>query len=206
MFLPRLSIPSLLATKTPLQCIQTRTAVSALRPRKTKFRKAFKGFFPVRIGGSLRGTGLYYGDFGMRVTEPGRLSDIQLEAARAAIRKVLKAEKDFKIFLTVFPHRPVTAKGAETRMGKGKGMVDYFATWVAHGKMLFEVKGVREDVAKEAFRVAGAGLPLLTEFVTRRQVDEVPARVLPHFVKERIRKYQEATNSGNSTPTHAPPQ
>ncbi|TPX51485.1 hypothetical protein SeMB42_g00797 [Synchytrium endobioticum] len=185
--------PSIHPNHTPI-----RTAVSTLRPRKSKFRKAQKGYFPVHTGGSLRGTGLYYGDYGLRALEPGRLSDTQLDAARAAIRKVLKAEKDFKIFLTVFPSRPVTAKGAETRMGKGKGMVDYYAVWVAQRKMLFEVKGVTEDVAKEAFRVASTGLPILTEFVSRKDTNEVPPRVLPHFIKERIKRHEALNNqSGN---------
>ncbi|KAI9092693.1 ribosomal protein L10e/L16, partial [Phlyctochytrium arcticum] len=136
------------------------------RPRRTKYKKAFKGYWPVRTGGSLRGTTVYYGDFGLQALEGGRLSDKQLDNARTGIRRVLKkGEKGSRFFLRCFPDRPVTSKGAETRMGKGKGAVDYFATFVAEGRVIFEVKGLRQELAEKAMRVAAACLPIRTKFI-----------------------------------------
>lgn len=100
---------------------QNRTVVSNFRPKKTKFRKAFKGHFPSRSGGSIRGTTVAFGDIGLQVIEGGRLSDAQLDAARSAVKRVIKSEKGSEFILRCFPDRPVTAKPAEVRMGKGKG-------------------------------------------------------------------------------------
>ncbi|KAI9012952.1 ribosomal protein L10e/L16, partial [Gaertneriomyces semiglobifer] len=135
------------------------------RPRRLKYKKAQKGFFPSRSGGSLRGTTVYHGDYGLQVTEGGRLSDKQLDVARTAVRRTIKIEKGARFFLRCFPDRPVTSKGAETRMGKGKGAVDYFATWVAAGRVVIEVKGVRKELAEKALRVAASMLPLRTKII-----------------------------------------
>ncbi|KAJ3023711.1 mitochondrial ribosomal large subunit component [Thoreauomyces humboldtii] len=172
---------------------QHRHAVANFRPRRTKYKKAQKGFYPSRSGGSIRGTTVYYGDYGLQALEGGRLSDKQLDSARTAIRRVIKPEKGSRFFLKCFPDRPVTSKGAETRMGKGKGAVDYFATWVAEGKVLIEVKGVRRELAEKAMRVAAAGLPIRTRFLAAQPGNRVPPRVLPHFVRKRLadREFQE---------------
>lgn len=126
---------------------------SQLRPKITKHKKQFKGFFTVNSGGSLAGTAVHEGDYGLQVLEGGRLNDKQLDNARTAIRRVLKADKGSKLILRAFPDRPVTSKGSEARMGKGKGAVDYFAKWLSPGAIVFEVKFCRMEIAKEAMRV-----------------------------------------------------
>eukprot|EP00842_Homolaphlyctis_polyrhiza_P000331 jgi/Hompol1/1299/HPOL_005553-RA len=122
------------------------------RPRRTRFRKAFKGTFKTRCGGSLRGTTVFKGQYGLQALEGLRLKDKQLDTARSMMRRVLKPEKAARVLMRVFPHRPVTAKGAETRMGKGKGMVDYYATWVSEGFVLVEVDGARKELAMKALQ------------------------------------------------------
>lgn len=142
---------------------------------------------PVRTGGSLRGTTVYYGDYGLQALEGGRLSDKQLDNARTGIRRIIKQEKGSRFFLRCFPDRPVTSKGAETRMGKGKGAVEYFATFVAAGRVVIEVKGVRKELAEKALRVAAAALPIRTKFVEApAEGSRVPPRVLPFFVRKRL--------------------
>ncbi|TPX57901.1 hypothetical protein PhCBS80983_g03506 [Powellomyces hirtus] len=174
--------------------VPVRHAVANFRPRKLKYKKAHKGFHPVRTGGSLRGTTVYYGDYGLQALEGGRLSDKQLDSARTGIRRVLKAEKGSRFFLRCFPDRPVTSKGAETRMGKGKGAVDYFATFVAEGRVIVEVKGVRKELAEKAMKVAAAGFPIRTRFVSAAapegEQSRVPPRVLPFFVRQRLAKLE----------------
>ncbi|KND01065.1 ribosomal protein L16 [Spizellomyces punctatus DAOM BR117] len=165
--------------------IPIRHAVANFRPRRLKYKKSHKGFYPTHTGGSLRGTTVYYGEYGLQALEGGRLSDVQLDSARTGMRRVLKGEKGGKFFLRCFPDRPVTSKGAETRMGKGKGAVDYFATWVAEGRVVLEVKGVRKEVADKALRVAAAALPIRTRVVG--VTERVPPRVLPFFVRRRLR-------------------
>jgi ribosomal protein L16 len=165
-----------------------------------KYKKAQKGFFKVKSGGSLRGTTLFLGNYGLRVTEGGRLKDKQIDAARTVMRRVLKEEKGSKFYIRAFPDRPVTAKAAETRMGKGKGSVDYFALWVSKGKMVFEVKSSRKELAQKALKVAAAALPLRTEFVElgERGHERAP-RCLPHFLKKRLdhAEYKETLEAVN---------
>ncbi|KAI9205090.1 ribosomal protein L10e/L16, partial [Polychytrium aggregatum] len=136
-----------------------------LRPRRTKYRKAHKGYFKTKSGGSLRGTRVYYGEYGLQAAEGGRIRDKQLDNVKACVRLVMKSEKGAKLILRAFPDRPVTAKGAETRMGKGKGTVDYYATWVSEGRILFEIRGLPETSALEAFRIASQSLPIRTRVV-----------------------------------------
>ncbi|KAJ3101537.1 hypothetical protein HDU97_001286 [Phlyctochytrium planicorne] len=165
---------------------QIRTAYVGLRPRKMKFQKAFKGFFKSRPN-SLRATNLAIGNYGLRVTEGGRIKDKQLDQLRTVVRRVLKEEKDAKFYFRIFTSRPVSKKAAETRMGKGKGAVEYFATWVSRGRVIFEVKCDRKDLALKALRIAANALPLRTSVIeVGKKGHRGPPRALPHFIKKRL--------------------
>ncbi|KAJ1548376.1 mitochondrial ribosomal large subunit component [Cladochytrium tenue] len=159
-----------------------------LRPRKTKYQKAMRGFFPLFQGGSLRGTTLLHGRYGLRTTEGGILEDKQLDAARTLLRRALKPEKSARFFLRVFPDRPVSRKAAEVRMGKGKGAVDHFSRWVGRGRVVAEVRCSRRDLAAEALRIASEALPITTEFCERPAtgVARTAPRCLPHFLRRRF--------------------
>jgi large subunit ribosomal protein L16 len=133
-----------------------------LQPKRTKFRKQFKG----RIhGDSKGGTDLNFGQYGLKAMEPERVTARQIEAARRALTRYMKRQG--KVWIRIFPDVPVTKKPTEVRMGKGKGGVEFWAARVAPGRIMFEVDGVPEDVAREAFRLAGAKLPIKTRFVQR---------------------------------------
>jgi large subunit ribosomal protein L16 len=133
-----------------------------LTPKRTKFRKAFKG----RIHGNAKGgSSLNFGQHGLKALEPERITARQIEAARRAITRHVK--RVGRLWIRIFPDVPVTSKPAEVRMGKGKGSVDYWACRVKPGRILFEIDGVNEDLAREAFARAAAKLPVKTKFVTR---------------------------------------
>lgn len=133
-----------------------------LQPKKTKFRKAHKG----RIHGVAKGgTELAFGQFGLKSQEPERVTARQIEAARRAITREMK--RAGRVWIRVFPDLPVSKKPVEVRMGKGKGSVEFWAARVKPGRILFEIDGVPEDVAKEALRLGAAKLPVLTRVVTR---------------------------------------
>jgi large subunit ribosomal protein L16 len=133
-----------------------------LSPKKTKYRKAHKG----KIHGFAKGgTDLLFGSFGIKSIDPERVTARQIEAARRAIVRYLR--KAGRMWIRVFPDVPVTQKPAEVRMGSGKGSVEYWACRVKPGKILFEVEGISEDEAKEAFAKASAKLPVKTRFVKR---------------------------------------
>ena len=134
-----------------------------LQPKRTKHRKQQKG----RIKGkATRGTRLNFGDFGLKTLEPGRITSRQIEAARVAATRRLK--RAGRVWIRIFPDKPVTKKPAEVRMGKGKGAVEHYVAEVRPGRVLFEIGGgVREDVAKEALRLAKHKLPLKTKYVRR---------------------------------------
>ena len=135
-----------------------------LMPKKVKHRKQFKG----RMDGAAgRGTELNYGDFGLQALECGWLSSRQIEAARRAMTRYIK--RGGKIWIRVFPDKPLTRKPAETRMGKGKGSPDSWVAVVRPGLMLYEMQGVEEEVAREAFRLAAHKLPMKTKFVFREE-------------------------------------
>lgn len=138
-----------------------------LLPRKTKFRKAFKG---KNRGTATRGTEISFGRYGLRVLENDRLSSRQIEAARRAMTRYIK--RGGKVWIRVFPHTPVTKKPNEVRMGSGKGAVDHYVAKVQAGKIVFELDGVAEEVAKEAMRLAGRKLPVKTRFVAREGIGE----------------------------------
>ncbi|PRD41320.1 50S ribosomal protein L16 [Phyllobacterium phragmitis] len=133
-----------------------------LQPKRTKFRKQFKG----RIhGASKGGTELNFGAFGLKAVEPERITARQIEAARRAITRHMK--RAGRVWIRIFPDLPVTSKPTEVRMGKGKGGVDYWAARVAPGRVMFELDGVSEDVAREALRLGAAKLPIKTRFIQR---------------------------------------
>ncbi|PWL17758.1 50S ribosomal protein L16 [Falsochrobactrum shanghaiense] len=133
-----------------------------MQPKRTKFRKQFKG----RIhGNSKGGTDLNFGAFGLKAMEPERVTARQIEAARRAITRHMK--RAGRVWIRIFPDLPVTSKPTEVRMGKGKGSVDYWACRVAPGRVMFELDGVPEDVAREALRLGAAKLPIKTRFIQR---------------------------------------
>jgi large subunit ribosomal protein L16 len=134
-----------------------------LSPKKVKYRKKQKGRMK---GKAFRGGSLEFGDYGLQALECGFMSAQQIEAARVAITRHVK--RGGKIWVRIFPDKPVTKKPAETRMGKGKGAPEGWVAVVKPGRMLYEIEGVGEAVAAEAFRLAGHKLPLSTRFVTRR--------------------------------------
>ncbi|MBS3799397.1 MAG: 50S ribosomal protein L16 [Thioalkalivibrio sp.] len=135
-----------------------------LQPKKTKFRKQFKGR---NRGMASTGAKVSFGEYGLQAVERGRITARQVEAARRAMVRHIK--RGGKIWIRVFPDVPVTKKPLEVRMGKGKGGVEYWVCKVQPGRMLYEMEGVHEDVAREAMRLAAAKLPVKTVF-TRRQV------------------------------------
>ena len=133
-----------------------------LQPKRTKFRKAFKG----RIHGTAKGgTNLDYGTFGLKAVEPERVTARQIEAARRAITRQMKRQG--RVWIRIFPDVPVTAKPTEVRMGKGKGSVEYWAARVHPGRIIFEIDGVSEELAREAMRLGAAKLPIRTRFIQR---------------------------------------
>lgn len=133
-----------------------------LSPKRTKFRKMMKGS---NKGIAARGSDVSFGDFGMQATEPGRLTARQIEAARMAITRHVK--RAGKLWIRVFPDKPITKKPLETRMGHGKGNVEEWVAVVTPGRVLYELGGVPEDMAREAFRLAGHKLPVAVKVLTR---------------------------------------
>jgi large subunit ribosomal protein L16 len=134
-----------------------------LQPIKTKHRKEFKG----KISGAAKGGfTLNFGEFGLKALAPDRLTSRQIEASRRAISRAMKRQG--KLWIRVFPHTPVTAKPLEVRQGSGKGAIEYWAARVKPGTVLFELSGVTEEVAREAFALAAAKLPIKTKFVKRQ--------------------------------------
>ena len=139
--------------------------MSMLSPKRTKFRKRFKG----RTNGAAKsGNEVSFGDFGLQVLEPAWLSARQIEAARVAISRSVK--RSGKVYMRVFPDKPITKKPAETRMGKGKGANEGWVAVVKRGRVIFEVEGVALDVAKEAFNRAHHKLPCNTQLISREPV------------------------------------
>lgn len=133
-----------------------------LSPKKTKFRKAHKG----RIHGNAKGgTVLNFGAYGLKALEPERVTARQIEAARRAMTRHMK--RAGRVWIRIFPDVPVSQKPAEVRQGKGKGSVEYWACRVKPGRIMFEIDGVSKQIAKEAFELAAAKLPIHTRFVTR---------------------------------------
>lgn len=133
-----------------------------LAPKKIKFRKQFKGR---TTGLAHRGSTVSFGDFGIIALEPGRITARQIEAARIAMTRHIK--RGGNVWIRIFPDVPVTAKPAETRMGKGKGSPEEWVARVLPGRVLYEMDGVEQEIAAEAFRLAGHKLPIKTKMVLR---------------------------------------
>ena len=134
-----------------------------LQPNRLKYRKVQKGR---NTGIATRGTKVSFGEFGLKSVARGRLTSRQIEAARRAMTRHIK--RGGRIWIRVFPDKPISKKPAEVRMGGGKGSPEYFVAEIQPGKMLYEMDGVAEDLAREAFRLAAAKLPLKTTFVIRQ--------------------------------------
>jgi len=133
-----------------------------LMPKKVKFRKQQRGRMK---GKAWRGHTIAFGDYGLKAMEPAWLTDRQIEAARVAITRFIK--RSGRIWIRIFPDKPVTKKPQETRMGKGKGNPEFWVAVVRPGRILYEMEGVPEDVAREAMRLAGHKLPIRTKFAAR---------------------------------------
>lgn len=137
-----------------------------LSPKRTKYRKQMKNVIHLR-GTETRGVELAFGDFGLRATERGWITARQIEAARVALSR--HAKRGGKIWIKIFPDKPLTKKPAETRMGSGKGATEEWVAEVRAGRILFEITGVTREVALEALTLSGAKLPVKTKFVARTQ-------------------------------------
>jgi len=135
-----------------------------LMPKRVKYRKVHRGRLK---GRATRGTTVVFGEYGLQALEPHWITSRQIEAARRAI--VRHVRRGGKLWIRIFPDKPVTAKPAETRMGGGKGALSHWVAVVKPGRILFEISGVPEDVAREALRLAGNKLPIRTQFVSREE-------------------------------------
>ncbi len=138
-----------------------------LMPKRTKRRKQFRGRM---TGRAMKGNKIAYGDYGLVATECCWMTGNQIEAARIAISRYTK--RGGKLWINVFPHKPVSQKPIGTRMGKGKGATEYWVAVVKPGRVLFEINGVTEDIAREAMRLASHKLPCKTKFVKKEQLEE----------------------------------
>jgi large subunit ribosomal protein L16 len=136
-----------------------------LMPKRTKYRKQHRGRMK---GQASRGSSLSFGEYGLQALEPCWMTSRQIEAARRAIVRYVR--RGGKLWIRVFPDKPVTAKAAETRMGGGKGAVDHWVAVVKPGRVIFEIAGVQEDAAREAMRLASHKLPIKTRFVSREEL------------------------------------
>ena len=134
-----------------------------LQPKRTKYRKQMKG---KNRGLASRGSNVTFGEFGLKATGRGRITARQIEAARRAMTRHIK--RCGKIWIRMFPDKPITKKPLEVRQGKGKGNVEYWVAQIQPGKILYEMSGVEETLAKEAFELAAAKLPIKTKFVSRQ--------------------------------------
>ena len=139
-----------------------------LMPKRVKRRKQMRGKM---AGKALRGNTITYGEYGLKAVEPAWITSNQIEAARIAMTRYIK--RGGQVWIKIFPDKPVTEKPAETRMGSGKGSPEYWVAVVKPGRVLFEIAGVSEQVAREAMRLAMHKLPVKCKFVTRQETEEV---------------------------------
>ncbi len=135
-----------------------------LQPKRTKFRKQFTGR---NRGLAQRGSSVSFGDFALQAVGRGRITARQIEAARMAIQR--KVKRAGKLYIRIFPDKPITKKPLETRMGKGKGSVEGWVVVIRPGRVLYEIEGVPEELAREAFRIAGHKLPVETRVLSRKE-------------------------------------
>lgn len=136
-----------------------------LMPKRVKRRRVHRGRMK---GKANRGNTITYGEYGLQAQEPGWVTSNQIEAARIAMTRYIK--RGGKVWIKIFPHKPVTEKPAETRMGSGKGSPEYWVAVVKPGRVMFEIAGVTEDIAREAFRLAAHKLPLKSKFIEREEM------------------------------------
>ncbi|MDD4051760.1 MAG: 50S ribosomal protein L16 [candidate division Zixibacteria bacterium] len=139
-----------------------------LSPKRTKYRKTSRGR---RTGVAYRGSKVDFGQYGLKAIEPSWLSNRQIEAARVALTRHIK--RGGKIWIRIFPDKPITKKPAETRMGKGKGAPEGWVAVIKPGRVLFEIEGVSEELAREALRLAANKLPVKTKFVSRKELEGI---------------------------------
>ena len=137
-----------------------------LMPKRVKYRKAQRGRMR---GKATRGATIAFGDFGLKAMEPGWITQRQIEASRVALTRMMKREG--KVWIRIFPDKPVTKKPAETRMGSGKGNPEFWVVVIKPGRVMFEIGGVKKEMAKEALPLAAHKLPIKTKFVTRIDYD-----------------------------------
>ena len=137
-----------------------------LMPKRVKYRRVHRGRM---TGKAMRGNTLAYGQFGLQATEPGWITSNQIEAARIAMTRFTK--RSGQVWIKIFPDKPITKKPAETRMGSGKGSPEYWVSVVKPGRVMFEIAGVSEEVAREALRLASHKLPCKTKFVAREAAE-----------------------------------
>ena len=143
-----------------------------LMPKRVKRRRVHRGRMK---GASLRGNKISYGDYGVQALEPAWITSNQIEAARVAMTRYVK--RGGKVWIKIFPDKPVTEKPAETRMGSGKGSPEHWVAVIKPGRVLFEISGVTEEVAREAMRLASHKLPVKSKFVTRKDFEEMGGEV-----------------------------
>ena len=136
-----------------------------LLPKRVKFRRVQRGRM---TGAATRGNTVSYGDFGLQALEPAWITSNQIEAARIAMTRYIK--RGGKVWIKIFPDKPITAKPAETRMGSGKGSPEYWVAVVKPGRVMFEIGGVSEELAKEAMRLAANKLPIKCKFITKEEM------------------------------------
>ena len=135
-----------------------------LMPKRVKYRRVHRGRM---TGKAMRGNTLAYGQFGLQATEPGWITSNQIEAARIAMTRFTK--RSGQVWIKIFPDKPITKKPAETRMGSGKGSPEYWVSVVKPGRVMFEIAGVSEEIAREALRLASHKLPIKTKVITRTE-------------------------------------
>lgn len=138
-----------------------------LLPKRVKYRRVHRGRL---TGKAMRGNTVTYGDYGLQATEPAWISSRQIEAARIAMTRYIK--RGGQVWIKIFPDKPITQKPAETRMGSGKGSPEYWVAVVKPGRVMFEIGGVSEELAREAFRLASHKLPIKTKFVAKEKEAE----------------------------------
>ena len=138
-----------------------------LLPKRVKYRRVHRGRL---TGKAMRGNTVSYGDYGLQATEPAWISSRQIEAARIAMTRYIK--RGGQVWIKIFPDKPITQKPAETRMGSGKGSPEYWVAVVKPGRVMFEIGGVSEELAREAFRLASHKLPIKTKFVVKEKEAE----------------------------------
>ena len=138
-----------------------------LMPKRVKYRRVHRGRM---TGKALRGNKVTYGEYGLQATEPAWITSNQIEAARIAMTRYIK--RGGEVWIKIFPDKPITEKPAETRMGSGKGSPEYWVAVVKPGRIMFEMSGVAEDVAREAMRLAGHKLPIKTKFIKKEENGE----------------------------------